>query len=197
MGNEPITNAKHEHFCQLVSNGESATQAYILAGYSENGAKQSAARLLTNADVCARIDYLRKQKEQQHSEAVSTVIQRVGITKEWVLNNLVSVVERCMQAEPVFDRKGEAVLVETPSGDLAPAYTFNAAGANKALELIGSEVGMFVKKVETGGPGDFEKLSDDEIERRIKETENALGITQSAIGTAVSTSRAATKAQSS
>lgn len=51
--------------------------------------------------------------------------------------------ERCKQAEPVKDRSGNPVLVETPSGDLAPAYTFNAAGVFKGAELMGKHLGMF------------------------------------------------------
>lgn len=55
-----LKNAKHEHFAQLVSNGESLTRTYVLAGYSENGAVQSAHRLLTNAQVCSRVELVRK-----------------------------------------------------------------------------------------------------------------------------------------
>ena len=54
--------------------------------------------------------------------------------------------ERCKQAEAVLDRRGEAVLVETPSGDLAPAYTFNAMGVFKGAELLGKHLGMFNEK---------------------------------------------------
>jgi phage terminase small subunit len=177
----PLNNAKHEHFCQLVSNGESATQAYILAGYSENGAKQGASRLLTNVDVCSRIEYLRRQKEEIHKETVAEAIQQVGISKQWVIEQLVENVMIAKAAEPVLDNEGR------PTGE----YRTNLPAANKALELIGVELGMFVKKVETGGPGDFEKLSDDEIERRIRDTERALGISEEAIGAAASSSRAA------
>ena len=50
-----LKNPKHEHFAQLVSNGESATRAYALAGYSPNGAKQSASVLLAKPDVSERV----------------------------------------------------------------------------------------------------------------------------------------------
>ena len=55
-----LDNSKHEHFAQLVAKGVSATKAYTSAGYSDKGAKQSAARLLTNADLCARIRELQE-----------------------------------------------------------------------------------------------------------------------------------------
>jgi hypothetical protein len=51
--------------------------------------------------------------------------------------------ERCKQAEAVTDRHGTPVMVETPTGDLAPAYTFNAAGVFKGAELLGKHLGLF------------------------------------------------------
>lgn len=53
-----------------------------------------------------------------------------------------------MQAEQVTDKSGNPVLVQTENGDMVPAYGFNAAGANKALELLGRNLGMFTDKTE-------------------------------------------------
>ena len=54
-----LDNTKHEQFAQSVATGTSATGAYTSAGYSEAGAAASASRLLTNANVSARIEELR------------------------------------------------------------------------------------------------------------------------------------------
>jgi len=153
-GNATLRNAKHEHFAQLVSNGESATRAYVLAGYSEGGAKQSAARLLTNADVCERIAYLRQQKEAKHEKAVSKAVESAAIDKAWVLSKLVKVTEMGMQAEPVYDEEGN------PAGE----YKQNLAAANKALELIGKEMGMFVDRKEVR-TGPLDTLPHDDLKR--------------------------------
>ncbi len=51
--------------------------------------------------------------------------------------------ERCKQAEAVTDRHGTPVMVKTPTGDLAPAYTFNEAGVFKSAELLGKHLGLF------------------------------------------------------
>ena len=159
-----LRNAKHEHFAQLVSNGESATRAYVLAGYSEGGAKQSAARLLTNADVCARIADLRAAKEQKHAETVARVFDEAGINKAWVLQKLVQVVNLGMAAEPVTDDEGN---------ETGEVKTANLNAANKALELIGKERGMFVdrKEVRSGPlddiPRDDLKALRDALSRRL------------------------------
>lgn len=134
----PLNNAKHEHFAQLVSNGETATRAYELAGYSANGAKQSAARLLTNADMRARIAYLRSKKEQAHGQQVQQVLQEAALDKAWVLRRLARIVDMGMAAEPVMDAEGN------PIGE----FKANLPAANKALELIGKEAGMFIDRKE-------------------------------------------------
>lgn len=118
-----------------------ATQAAIRAGYSRKSAKQQGSRLLTNDDVQAAI-----------AEAQAAKAKELDLSHEWVLKRLASVAERCLQAEPVLTRKGERVMVpvmqmnedgELEEVDVAPAYTFQAVGANRALELLGKHLGMF------------------------------------------------------
>lgn len=170
----PLDNTKHEHFCQLVSNGESAMQAYVLAGYSEKGAGPSSARLLRNAQVCSRIAHLRAIKEQAHAKAVTAAAENAGVSKEWVLAQLVENVQMAKQAVPVLDRDG------CPTGE----YEQNLPAANKALELIGKEIGMFIERKEVGKPGDFADLTDDELDRQIAEAERAAAIASGAISSA-------------
>lgn len=158
-----LKNAKHEHFAQLVSNGESAPRAYVLAGYSENGAEQGSSRLLKNVEVCSRVAHLRKFKEEIHAQTVVKAFEASGLTKEWIIEQLMDNVAMAKAAEPVLDHEGN------PIGE----YKTNLAAANKALELLGKEVGMFIDRKEVGQPGDFSKVDDDELERSIDEA-NAL-----------------------
>ena len=105
------------------------TQAAIRAGYSERSAKQQGSRLLTNADIVAAVAKGQAEKAE-----------KLGLSQEWVLRRLMQVVERCLQAEAVVDRKGEPVIIETPEGEMGAAYTFQAAGAIRALELLGKHL---------------------------------------------------------
>ena len=41
------------------------------------------------------------------------------------------------------------------------AYVYNGRVANKALELIGKELGMFIDPKEVGGPNEFARMSDE------------------------------------
>src|SRR5262245_28581808 len=116
---------KHELFAQGLAKGLGIGAAYEAAGYKTSPA--AATRLSKNVKIRERV------KELQEAAA-----EKVVLTKQWVLDRLKEIVERTMQAEPVLDREGK------PTGE----YTFQANGANKALELIGKELGMFVDRLE-------------------------------------------------
>lgn len=55
----PLANHRRELFAQNLCQGMSAAAAYVAAGYSDRGARQSAARLLSKADVYQRLEHLR------------------------------------------------------------------------------------------------------------------------------------------
>ena len=124
-------NAKQEAFCREYIIDLNATQAAIRAGYSEKTAKSIGSRLLTNVDIH---DFIAKLKLERSG--------RVQIDADWVLMAAKRVYDRCMQEEPVLEKDGTPVMCTTEHGEIAAAYTFNAAGANKALETIGKHVAV-------------------------------------------------------
>lgn len=56
---KPLDNPKVEQFCREYIIDLDRARAYEAAGYSANGARQSAYRLLTDADVLNRIEFLK------------------------------------------------------------------------------------------------------------------------------------------
>jgi phage terminase small subunit len=66
-----------------------------------------------------------------------------------------------------------------------------------ALENVAKHLGMFVDRKEVGKPGDFENLSDDELDKRLNATADALRIAQGAIRTAAATTGKTAKDKSS
>ena len=157
---------KQEAFCiEFLKNGGNASAAYRAAYDTEASDKtvnEKASRLLKEGKVRARLQPVREEVQQK-------AIAAAALSKAWVLERLMSNAERCRQAEPVLDRKGEPVLVELPNGTLAPAFTFDASGSNRALELCGKEIGMFVDRKESGKPGEFANLTDAEVEQQAQE----------------------------
>lgn len=116
-----------------------ATQAAIRAGYSERTASRIGPQLLGKTWVREAIE-----------KAQAKRARRVEVTQDYVLSNLVEVVERTMQRAPVMDRKGEQVTDEEGRA----VWMFDAKGANRALELLGKHLGIFTDKVkaEVSGP---------------------------------------------
>lgn len=116
-----------------------ATQAAIRAGYSERTASRIGPQLLGK-------NWVREAIEKAQAKRA----RRVEVTQDYVLSNLVEVVERTMQRAPVLDRKGEQVTDEEGRA----VWTFDAKGANRALELLGKHLGIFTDKVkaEVSGP---------------------------------------------
>lgn len=116
-----------------------ATQAAIRAGYSERTASRIGPQLL--GKTCVREAIEKSQAKRA---------RRVEVTQDYVLSNLVEVVERTMQRAPVLDRKGEQVTDEEGRA----VWTFDAKGANRALELLGKHLGIFTDKIraEVSGP---------------------------------------------
>ena len=117
-----------------------ATQAAIRAGYSKRTAGQTGFENLEKPEIAAAIQ-----------SAMDKRSQRTEITADYVLETIHETVERCKQARQVFDRKGDPVMVETPTGELAPAYTFDSSAVLKGAELLGKHLKLFTDKHEHSG----------------------------------------------
>lgn len=126
-----LKNAKHEHFAGLMAKGVSQTESAVTAGFSQRRAIVTASELLARPEVKARIAELRVM-------VVERITEKTGIDKAWVMKELVEVVQMGKAASPIIGKDGEA------TGEVKQ----NLAAANKALELIGKEFGMFVDRSE-------------------------------------------------
>lgn len=92
------------------------------AGYSEHTASRMAYQLL-------RTPHVRQELDRRLEEATATA----GIDANWVLARYVDLYEKCMQIQEVTDRKGR------PTGE----FTFDSAGADRALQMIARFTGGF------------------------------------------------------
>jgi phage terminase small subunit len=120
-----------------------ATQAAIRAGYSEQTAYSIGHENLNKPDI-----------QEAIKNAQEELGKRVELSQEMVIRNIQTIANRCMQSEMVVDRKGAPVVIENEDGQYVPAYTFDAGGALKAMELLGKHIGMFTTKLQLGGDPD-------------------------------------------
>lgn len=124
---QPLDNARHEAFAQGMASGKTLGQALEAAGYQPN--PSAGTRLLKNVKVSERIAFLKQRIADNREEALKAISQKEALTREWVIDNLMKNAMICM-------------------GALIKPDNHEAPGANKALELLGKEIGMFVERTE-------------------------------------------------
>lgn len=140
----PLRNARHELFAQGIASGKPIEDAYQAAGFSRD--RRNAERLRERDDVSRRIDAILTNRDAAITKKTTRAVERVGISKEWVI-------------EKLRENALNSLAIGTP--------TYNPTAANKALELLGKEIGMFIARSEVGKPGDFSELSDVDLGQRI------------------------------
>ena len=123
----PGLSPKRQRFVDEYLIDLNATQAAIRAGYSEKTAQEQSARLLSNVMVRAAIE------DGQTKRA-----ERVKVDQNYVITNLLEIVERCMQRAAITDSAGEETGV----------WKFDARGATGAIKLLGEHLGMFNQKTQ-------------------------------------------------
>lgn len=156
-----LTNSKRELFAQALAAGNTADEAYKAAGYNPHRA--NAARMSANEDVRSRVQ-----------EILSASAERAGITRERIQAELAKIAFGDIRKAV---RWGDGVLVKDESGfdhvlndvalvasnkiddDTACAISevrktkegmsIKMYDKQKALELLGKDIGMFVERLES------------------------------------------------
>lgn len=123
-------NEKQKLFCQEYLVDLNATQAAIRAGYKPKNANRVASENLTKLDIQ---NYIAELKQDR--------VERVQITQDEVLADLLEIKGRCMQARPVVGMFGQQVK-DSEGNNI---WKFDAKGATKAIELIGKHIGFFLE----------------------------------------------------
>ena len=121
----PLKNPKHELFAQERARSATQGAAAVAAGYSERTARTAGSKIEKRQSVGARIEELRAQADRkravQAKRQSEDIIDALAVDKVWVLDRLRKVFGQAMDM-----------------GQLA--------AANRALELIGKELRMFVDR---------------------------------------------------
>lgn len=128
-------NRQQELFCQEYVVDYNGTQAAIRAGYKKENARKQGSRLLTNADILARVHEL--QKEQ---------LDRLALSQDYVVLQLLETYKCCREPSPVL-------RYDPSTGEMEETgmYQFDSKGALRALELLGKHLGMFNDKLHVSG----------------------------------------------
>jgi len=121
---------KQERFCIEYMIDLNATQSAIRAGYSEDTARSIGSENLSKPAIVDRIAELKADRSN-----------RTLVDADYVINGLLEVHRRCMQAEAIMERVDGQ---QQETGE----FKFEHSGANKSLELLGKHLGIFTDKME-------------------------------------------------
>lgn len=143
-----------------------ATAAYKRAGYKAKGhsAESAAQRLMSNVEVKAAV---KAGKEKR--------IERTQVNQDYVEEILTDTIARCRQLVPVLDKKGMPVMIETPGGDLAAAFVFDAANVARCTDMLAKHVGYYLEDNKQKRP--MSELDEDALDRMIAKKAKELGVT--------------------
>ncbi len=116
-----LSRPQHEAFAQLIANGSTIIDAYEKSGYPRN--RSNASRLRLRERISARIDELVAQRTASAEREALSAAEKAGVDAYWVMRNL----------------RRNAVMA---------ARRGDTAAANRAVELIGKHLNMFVDRKE-------------------------------------------------
>lgn len=136
----PDLNPKQRKFVAEYLKDQNGTQAAIRAGYSKKTAGHIAIRLLQKVTIKELVE-----------TGLNKAAEEAGVTAEWVARRLKLVAERCIQeVDPIVKANG---IYKRDRNTGKICFDFDAAGASKALELLGKTKGMFIDKhdISVGG----------------------------------------------
>lgn len=159
-----LKNTRQERFAQGMAAGKLIEDAYSEAGYTPD--RRNACKLRETDAVARRISELLAERNAMAVKSTEQAVEALAIDREWVMGLLKENAERALQRVAVKDSEGN------PTGE----YKYDGAVANRALELLGKEMGMFIDRKEIGGPGDFARMNDAELDAVIAEEARALSM---------------------
>jgi phage terminase small subunit len=131
---------KQQRFVEEYLIDLNATRAAIRAGYSKKTARAIASENLAKPNIQEAV----AKAKRGRSDATK-------VNAEWVLKQAVELHSRCMgEIQPVLNPKTRKQVFDDEGNAL---FTFNAAAANRSLEIIGKhvEVAAFKDRVEVSG----------------------------------------------
>ena len=158
-----LDNPRHEEFAKLTATGHKRADAYLAAGYHTQTRKVATKRgvaLFAMLEIKARVTEI-------ETELHENSVRRAEVDREFVLRELKDVYQSCRAEKPVKNRQGH----ETGT------YQFNAAGANRALELMGKELGMFTDRIMFENQDDvLEGLSGEDLRAFVRQAAADVGL---------------------
>lgn len=133
---------RERQFCIEYAALPNPHHAALQAGYSDKSARSQGHQLLKKNKIKSAVNLCRERNEL-----------KAGISQEDTLRKLRSIIDRCMEAEPVLDAQGN------PTG----VYRFDAKNALQAIDIANKMGGHYApKKLDVDSTINFIQIFGDE-----------------------------------
>ncbi len=165
-----LTNPRWEKACQLRASGKAIGTSYAEAGFAANSVQATV--FFQRPKVVERIIEIQEQRYGDQHRARDIAIKKVALEESWIIERAKYVVELSLRGNPIMEN-GQ------PTGRFDGKTNLRAA--TDALRLCADFKGMRVQRVEVGGPGDFARMTDDELDSALVEQAKGLGLPEEAV----------------
>lgn len=171
-----LSNQKWELCCIALAGGGSQREAYRAGGFRYNSGAASV--FFAKREVKARVQEIVAERAQTERQIAQVAAQEAGTDRAWVIRHLKHAALMGLRGHPRYTRDGD--LMKDKHGnqiygkpDIGPAVD--------ALKLIGQDQGMFINRTEIGGPGDFERMTDEDLKKALTLQAEKLGLPAEAV----------------
>lgn len=164
-----LLKAKHEMVAQALAAGKTQREAYQAGGYSYRPA--NAHRLCTDPAIESRVNEIATHRYEDERRAREIATNEAGLDEAWILKRLKYLTDISLQGRAI---KKNGV----PTGEHTKP---DGPTAVKCLTLAAKIKGMLVHRHEVGDPGEFARMSDDELDACLRAQGRAMGLPEDAI----------------
>lgn len=166
-----LTDPRWEKACQSRAAGKAVGASYAEAGFA--GHPAAATQFFKRPHIIARIAEIQRHKYEKDHKVREIATKKAGLEESWIIERTKYVAEIAIRGAPVLDAAGQ------PTGQFTGRTNLRAAVS--ALALLSDFLGMRIHRVEVGGPGDFARMSDDELQGVLIEQYQKLGYSDATI----------------
>lgn len=168
-----LQNPKWELACQTFAvGGVSQAEAYMAIGAKKKDSG-SATRFFKRPEIAARVQEIIAERHATERQVAQRAAAEAEVDRAFVMRGLRNNALLAQRGHPMYDKAGNRLR------DAEGNYRYSKPdlmSANRAYELLGREIGMFIQRHEVGGPGDFARLSEEELNAQLVQTLQAFGV---------------------
>jgi len=165
-----LKNARQENLAHLLSTGRSQLSACQEVGYRiKDGDTATASRYSNHPDVLVRKAEIIRERHEAERAKTDKALADATIDKGYIVSRLKYLADRSIRGtKPVYDDKGN-ITGWLPTHSDGPT-------AHSCLKTLAQMGGYLIEKVEVGQPGDFARLTDEQLVEQMVLVGESIGL---------------------